>query len=198
MKRIRIQGVAGISPNQNPTVNVVQRPPGIVNPVTIHPSSMRMQRPPQQQQQPSAQPEPYDPIAQVKVILPQLKESLVNLMTVGSKNFAGNRAVDDMQKGLDSSNIPPFNKCLENFYTLCDQLEIQLNLGQQQLSQTLVGIHNTPLMTGSIKSDVKDPQVYANYVNIVENQVRCTKEIHELLANCCRTLSEQQVKYPTG
>ena len=64
------------------------------------------------------------------------------------------------RKGLDGSTIPSFSKCLEHFYSLCDELECQLNLAYQQLSQTLISAQHVPSMASiNMKSDPKSSQV---------------------------------------
>ncbi|XP_078492226.1 mediator of RNA polymerase II transcription subunit 29-like [Ciona intestinalis] len=138
-----------------------------------------------------------DPVHNAKAILPHLKESLVNLMAVASQNFAMSVAVDDMQKIVDASNVPRFDKCLEHFYNLCDQLELQLNLGHHQLSQALASIQHTPLMRNvNLKDDANGPQIYGNYINTVESQLQCAEEIQNLLLNCCKKLQEHQTTHP--
>ena len=65
------------------------------------------------------------------------------------------------RKGVDGSTIPSFSRCLEHFYSLCDQLECQLNLAYQQLSQGLSSAQFVQsLATVNFKSDVKGSQVH--------------------------------------
>merc|ERR550519_1820533 len=88
---------------------------------------------PQQQQNPIPPSESPDPMLRAKVLLPQLKESLVTLMAVASQCFEVNNHVDDIKKVSDVGRRK-FEKCLEYFYSLCDQLELLLNLAYQQLN----------------------------------------------------------------
>uniref|UniRef100_H2YSJ0 Mediator of RNA polymerase II transcription subunit 29 n=2 Tax=Ciona savignyi TaxID=51511 RepID=H2YSJ0_CIOSA len=152
---------------------------------------------PNPQQVAAANAQNKDPVQKAKALLPHLKESLVNLMAVASQNFAVSVAVDDMQKSVDTSSVPRFDKCLEHFFSLCDQLEVQLNLGHHQLSQALVSTQNTPFMRNVVlKENPNGAQLYGSYVNTVESQLHCVKEIHDLLSNCCKKLQEHQTTHP--
>lgn len=148
-----------------------------------------MQQKPQQPAPPNVPPEQTEPIVKVKKLLPLLKEALINLMQVGSQNVAVSIAIDDMQKGVDASTVPSFNKCLEQFYTLCDQLEVQLNLAYQQLSQGLISAQYTPLVASTnFKVDPKGPQLYSGYLTTVEQQMKYAKDLHDLLSSCVKKL----------
>ena len=151
--------------------------------------AMFMPQKPQQSAPPNIQLEQTEPIAKVKNILPLLKEALINLMQVSSQNVAKSISVDDMQKGVDASTVPSFNKCLEQFYTLCDQLELQLNLAYQQLSHGLLSAQYTPLVASTnFRLDPKGTQLYSSYVLNVEQQIRFAKELHEILSTCAKRL----------
>nr|KAF6289977.1 mediator complex subunit 29 [Pipistrellus kuhlii] len=75
----------------------------------------------QQQQQ------DFDPVQRYKMLIPQLKESLQTLMKVAAQNLIQNTNIDNGQKSSDGP-IQRFDKCLEEFYALCDQLELCLYL----------------------------------------------------------------------
>ncbi|XP_048965613.1 mediator of RNA polymerase II transcription subunit 29 isoform X3 [Canis lupus dingo] len=101
---------------------------------------------PQQQPQPPAQlvgpaqsgllqqqQQDFDPVQRYKMLIPQLKESLQTLMKVAAQNLIQNTNIDnghhllllDYRKSSDGP-IQRFDKCLEEFYALCDQLELCL------------------------------------------------------------------------
>ncbi|XP_023364009.1 mediator of RNA polymerase II transcription subunit 29 isoform X2 [Otolemur garnettii] len=91
---------------------------------------------PQQQPQPPAQlvgpaqsgllqQQDFDPVQRYKMLIPQLKESLQTLMKVAAQNLIQNTNIDNGQKSSDGP-IQRFDKCLEEFYALCDQLELCL------------------------------------------------------------------------
>merc|ERR1711894_720109 len=78
------------------------RPSGIPGNIT----TMPLQQPgprqqPVQQANPPPPSESPDPMIRAKALLSQLKESLVNLMSVASQNFAVNVNVDDVKKVTD-------------------------------------------------------------------------------------------------
>ncbi|XP_066204338.1 mediator of RNA polymerase II transcription subunit 29 isoform X2 [Saccopteryx leptura] len=83
----------------------------------------------QQQQQ------DFDPVQRYKMLIPQLKESLQTLMKVAAQNLIQNTNIDNGQKSSDGP-IQRFDKCLEEFYALCDQLELCLPPSQTQYSLT--------------------------------------------------------------
>uniref|UniRef100_A0A9L0K4S4 Mediator of RNA polymerase II transcription subunit 29 n=1 Tax=Equus asinus TaxID=9793 RepID=A0A9L0K4S4_EQUAS len=93
---------------------------------------------PQQQPQPPAQlvgpaqsgllqqqQQDFDPVQRYKMLIPQLKESLQTLMKVAAQNLTQNTNIDNGQKSSDGP-MQRFDKCLEEFYALCDQLELCL------------------------------------------------------------------------
>ncbi|XP_073741492.1 mediator of RNA polymerase II transcription subunit 29 isoform X2 [Callorhinus ursinus] len=110
---------------------------------------------PQQQAQPPAQlvgPAPsgllqqqqqdFDPVQRYKMLIPQLKESLQTLMKVAAQNLIQNTNIDNGQKSSDGP-IQRFDKCLEEFYALCDQLELCLPPNRTPCSRTACPTHST-------------------------------------------------------
>ncbi|XP_075843437.1 mediator of RNA polymerase II transcription subunit 29 isoform X2 [Microtus pennsylvanicus] len=90
----------------------------------------------QQQQQ------DFDPVQRYKMLIPQLKESLQTLMKVAAQNLIQNTNIDNGQKSSDGP-IQRFDKCLEEFYALCDQLELCLPPSQMQCNRTACPILST-------------------------------------------------------
>ncbi|MEQ2190791.1 Mediator of RNA polymerase II transcription subunit 29 [Xenoophorus captivus] len=79
----------------------------------------------QQQQQQLSQQQDFDPVHRFKMLIPQLKESLQNLMKIAALNLAHNTSIDNGIKSSDTS-VQRFDKSLEEFYGLCDQVELCL------------------------------------------------------------------------
>ncbi|MED6240878.1 Mediator of RNA polymerase II transcription subunit 29 [Ataeniobius toweri] len=79
----------------------------------------------QQQQQQLSQQQDFDPVHRFKMLIPQLKESLQNLMKIAALNLAHNTSIDNGIKSSDTS-VQRFDKSLEEFYALCDQVELCL------------------------------------------------------------------------
>ncbi|XP_073651963.1 mediator of RNA polymerase II transcription subunit 29 isoform X2 [Tursiops truncatus] len=90
----------------------------------------------QQQQQ------DFDPVQRYKMLIPQLKESLQTLMKVAAQNLIQNTNIDNGQKSSDGP-IQRFDKCLEEFYALCDQLELCLPPSLTPSSLTACPIRST-------------------------------------------------------
>ncbi|XP_061452890.1 mediator of RNA polymerase II transcription subunit 29 isoform X3 [Rhineura floridana] len=74
----------------------------------------------------AAQAQDFDPVQRFRLLLPQLKESLQNLMKVAAQNFVQNTNIDSGQKSNDGP-VQRVDKSLEEFYALCDQLELCLS-----------------------------------------------------------------------
>ncbi|KAL2763232.1 mediator of RNA polymerase II transcription subunit 29 isoform 2, partial [Daubentonia madagascariensis] len=90
----------------------------------------------QQQQQ------DFDPVQRYKMLIPQLKESLQTLMKVAAQNLIQNTNIDNGQKSSDGP-IQRFDKCLEEFYALCDQLELCLPPSQTRYNLTACPTRST-------------------------------------------------------
>ncbi|KAJ3591401.1 hypothetical protein NHX12_009346 [Muraenolepis orangiensis] len=88
----------------------------------IPPSGMQQATSIQQQ---LGQQQDVDPVQRFKMLIPQLKESLQCLMKIASSNLGHNTAIDN---GIKANDVPAqrFDKSLEEFYALCDQLELCL------------------------------------------------------------------------
>lgn len=155
------------------------------------------QAPPQQDTSGASAPIPVitDPIARVKQLMPQLKECLVNLISVARQNFVANARIDNLDKPLDTSLMPRFDKSLEHFYALCNQIELNLSLANEQISQTLVSMQQTPLITNQMKENSNNMQVYPSYILTVRQQLAYAKEIQNLLLE---RSSKLEASFSTG
>ncbi|XP_052523441.1 mediator of RNA polymerase II transcription subunit 29 isoform X1 [Tympanuchus pallidicinctus] len=81
--------------------------------------------PPLPAQVAAAQAQDFDPVQRFRLLIPQLKESLQTLMKVAAQNLVQNSNIDNGQKSADGA-LQRFDKSLEEFYALCDQLELCL------------------------------------------------------------------------
>ncbi|XP_010612827.1 mediator of RNA polymerase II transcription subunit 29 isoform X1 [Fukomys damarensis] len=163
---------------------------------------------PQQQQQPPAQlvgpaqsgllqqqQQDFDPVQRYKMLIPQLKESLQTLMKVAAQNLIQNTNVDN---GQNSSDVPiqRFDKCLEEFYALCDQLELCLRLAHECLSQSCDSAKHSPtLVPTATKPDAVQPDSlpYPQYLAVIKAQISCAKDIHTALLECANKVTDAQV-----
>lgn len=87
------------------------------------------QPPPQQQQPPPQQAEKIDNISRIKSLIGPLRESLSMTMKTAAQSLQQNNMADiGTNKGVDNAGaVPPrFDKHLEEFYSICDQIESHL------------------------------------------------------------------------
>uniref|UniRef100_A0A0B7A280 Mediator of RNA polymerase II transcription subunit 29 n=1 Tax=Arion vulgaris TaxID=1028688 RepID=A0A0B7A280_9EUPU len=132
-----------------------------------------------------------DPIAKFKSLLPRLKESLVNLFKTGGHLFYQNATQDET--GVQYEHVSgKFEKCLEEFYAICDQIEICLCLAHEIIQQDKDSTRNTPNPVLSQKSDAPQPegQLYSQYLSTVRAQISCAKDIRDLLHECMKNFPE--------
>ena len=88
--------------------------------------------------QPPSNPAPHhlDNIGKIKLSLGPLKESIQSMFKIASVVLQKNSAVDNLKR--DTCDPPKFEKHLEDFYSICDSIELHLvtaaNCIQQQNS----------------------------------------------------------------
>ncbi|KAK3561032.1 hypothetical protein QTP86_025718 [Hemibagrus guttatus] len=193
-----------------------------------------LQQPPQQQQQLNQQ-QDFDPVHRFKMLIPQLKESLQNVMAIASQNFSHNTAIDNgiavrAEKPLsprcwhgvivgcidtsdpqvpwldpetrksNDSTVQRFDKSLEEFYALCDQLELCLRLAHECLSQSIDSAKHSPnLVPTATKPDTVQTESlsYSQYLSMIKSQISCAKDIHNALLECSKKIAgKSQQKGP--
>ncbi|XP_060222527.1 mediator of RNA polymerase II transcription subunit 29 isoform X2 [Meriones unguiculatus] len=144
----------------------------------------------QQQQQ------DFDPVQRYKMLIPQLKESLQTLMKVAAQNLIQNTNIDNGQKSSDGP-IQRFDKCLEEFYALCDQLELCLRLAHECLSQSCDSAKHSPtLVPTATKPDAVQPDSlpYPQYLAVIKAQITCAKDIHTALLDCANKVEARKLQ----
>ncbi|XP_077578294.1 mediator of RNA polymerase II transcription subunit 29 [Stigmatopora nigra] len=146
----------------------------------------------QQQQQQLTQQQDFDPVHRFKMLIPQLKESLQNLMKIAALNFAHNTNIDNGVKSSDTA-VQRFDKSLEEFYALCDQLELCLRLAYECLSQSIDSAKHSPNLvpTAASKPDTvqAESMSYAQYLGMIKSQISCAKDIHNALLECSKKIA---------
>ncbi|XP_076832167.1 mediator of RNA polymerase II transcription subunit 29 isoform X2 [Brachyhypopomus gauderio] len=168
-----------------------QQQPVSLNPqVGAHQAAM-LQQPQQLSQQ------DFDPVHRFKMLIPQLKESLQNVMNIASQNFAHNTAIDNGVKSNDAT-VQRFDKSFEEFYALCDQVELCLRLAHECLSQSIDSAKHSPnLVPTATKPDTVQTESlsYSQYLSMIKSQISCAKDIHNALLECSKKItgkSQQQ------
>uniref|UniRef100_A0A8D0GWD4 Mediator of RNA polymerase II transcription subunit 29 n=1 Tax=Sphenodon punctatus TaxID=8508 RepID=A0A8D0GWD4_SPHPU len=142
-----------------------------------------------------AQVQDFDPVQRYKYLLPQLKESVQNLMKVASQNLLQNTNIDNGQKSNDGA-VQRFDKSLEEFYALCDQLELCLRLAYECLSQSFDSAKHSPnLVPTATKPDTVQAESlpYSQYLNMIKSQISCAKDIHNALLECSNKITGKPV-----
>ncbi|XP_048356036.1 mediator of RNA polymerase II transcription subunit 29 [Sphaerodactylus townsendi] len=173
-------------------------------PTGAPPGQQQQQQPPQAQaaanaaslQAPSglqvaAQAQDFDPVQRFRLLLPQLKESLQNLMKVAAQNFVQNTNIDNGQKSTDGP-VQRVDKTLEEFYALCDQLELCLRLAYECLSQSFDSAKHSPtLVPTATKPDAVQAESlpYTQYLSMIKSQISCAKDIHNALLECSNKIT---------
>ncbi|XP_046364344.1 mediator of RNA polymerase II transcription subunit 29-like [Haliotis cracherodii] len=158
-------------------------------------SHMSQGQPQQQPQppQPPQQPTDVDPVAKFKsLLLPRLKESLATLFKVAGQAFNQNAQQDSGFKPAEGHQ-QKFEKSLEEFYGVCDQVEVSLRLALESQSQVSDSNKFTPQPVLQAKGDTPptEGQLYPNYLATIRSQITCAKEVHDMLHECVRKLSER-------
>ncbi|XP_078389537.1 mediator of RNA polymerase II transcription subunit 29 [Cetorhinus maximus] len=146
---------------------------------------------PQQQQQQAQQQD--DPVAKFKLLIPQLKDSLQNLMRIAALNLSQNTTIDNGQKSNDTA-LQRFDKSLEEFYALCDQVELCLRLAFECLSQSIDSCKHSPnLVPTATKPDTvqTESQSYTQYLSMIKSQISCAKDIHNALLECSKRIASK-------
>ncbi|XP_053123840.1 mediator of RNA polymerase II transcription subunit 29 [Hemicordylus capensis] len=133
----------------------------------------------------------FDPVQRFRYLLPQLKESLQNLMKVAAQNFVQNTNIDSGQKSNDGA-VQRVDKSLEEFYALCDQLELCLRLAYECLSQSFDSAKHSPtLVPTATKPDAVQAESlpYTQYLSMIKSQISCAKDIHNALLECSNKIT---------
>ncbi|XP_018432397.1 PREDICTED: mediator of RNA polymerase II transcription subunit 29 [Nanorana parkeri] len=185
-----------LSQNTDPTtVGIPSLNPGpsIAPPPSIHSTGRNMDITAQQQQQQMGmqqQQQDFDPVQRYRMLIPQLKESLQNLMKIAALNLAQNTNIDNGQKIADVP-VMRFDKSLEEFYALCDQLELCLRLAYECLSQSYDSAKHSPtLVPTATKPDAVQTESlpYTQYLSMIKSQIACAKDIHNALLECSKKI----------
>uniref|UniRef100_UPI00398EA12B mediator of RNA polymerase II transcription subunit 29 n=1 Tax=Pristiophorus japonicus TaxID=55135 RepID=UPI00398EA12B len=144
----------------------------------------------QQQQQAQQQ---DDPVAKFKLLIPQLKDSLQLLMRIAAQNLSQNTTIDNGQKSNDTA-LQRFDKSLEEFYALCDQVELCLRLAFECLSQSIDSAKHSPnLVPTATKPDTVQTESlsYTQYLSMIKSQISCAKDIHNALLECSKRIASK-------
>ncbi|GFR22389.1 mediator of RNA polymerase II transcription subunit 29 [Trichonephila clavata] len=159
--------------------------------------------PPQQQPPPPTQPShvpqqqielKYDNVNRVKTLIFSLKNSFANVMKV-----AGAR-VNHMAAGKTIEEAPSrFDKTLDDFFSICNQIELHLKAIQECTMQLKDSVQYLPPHVTLGKQDAtitpsQDGNLsYTQYTTTVKGQVNFTKSVQDILAEGVRNVAKSEV-----
>lgn len=147
----------------------------------------------QQQQQQQTQ-DKLDNISKVKSLVGPLRESLGIALKTAAHTLHQNSLVDvGSMKGIDQPDHR-FNKHMEEFYSICDQIELHLKTSVECLSQNNSSLRYLPMSVITNRSDTVSTQEgpalsYPQFLMTVRAQVAYARDIHDALMSHARAIS---------
>ncbi|XP_060535476.1 mediator of RNA polymerase II transcription subunit 29 [Cylas formicarius] len=143
-----------------------------------------------QQQQP---PQPLDNISKIKSLIGPLRDTLASTIKTAAQTLSQNSQVDSgSQKAMDMQ-LPRFDKNLEEFYSICDQIELHLKTSLKCLTQAESSNRYLNLPVVSTRNEnlgINDNSLtYPQFLATVGAQVSYTKEIHDTLVAAAQNIS---------
>lgn len=99
-------------------------------------------------------------------------------------------------KGIDSSNQQPprFDKHLEEFYSICDQIELHLKTSIQCMQQSGASQRYMPVHVATTRFEpflpIENGQIsYPQYLATVRTQISYAKDVHDTLICAAQNIS---------
>ncbi|KAK6631679.1 hypothetical protein RUM43_013743 [Polyplax serrata] len=141
--------------------------------------------------------EKLDNISKVKSLIIPLRESLSSTLKTAAQALHQNSLIDaGSTKGVDAV-IPRFDKNLEEFYSICDQIELHLKTASECLTQgsssaRYLQFPVAPTRTEPLGYQDGNSLTYPQYLATVRTQVAYAKEIHDSLAATAQTIAPSE------
>lgn len=137
--------------------------------------------------------EKLDNISKVKSLIGPLRDSLALALKSAAQTLHQNSLIDT-SKGID----PPDQRCnknMEEFYSICDQIELHLRtsiecLGQNSSANKYLQVTVLPLRNENI--GVPDALTYPQYLTTVRTQVQHIRDIYNAVYNASRAISTNE------
>lgn len=115
-------------------------------------------------------------------------------MKIAGQSLHENAMTDDGVKTVETQQQQRFEKNLEEFYSVCDHIEINLRLALENVQQNADSAKYTPFVVNVPGENIQAPEgqtvQYSTYLSTVKNQISCAKEIHDLLMESAKKLSD--------
>ncbi|CAG9112887.1 hypothetical protein JYU34_005243 [Plutella xylostella] len=173
----------------------------VTGPIMQQPSPQQMQQQQMQQQPMPQQPQQdkMDNISKVKTLMGSLRESIPMTLKSAAQVLHQNYNVDSVsQKGIENP-VPRFDKNLEEFFSLCDQMELHLRTAITCIQQAQSAAHYLPLTVIPSRLDAApttqetNPLSYPQYLATVRAQVSYAKAIHDILESAAQNISPPEL-----
>ncbi|KAL1447623.1 hypothetical protein MTO96_028434 [Rhipicephalus appendiculatus] len=154
----------------------------------------------------------FDNVAKVKALVWSLKDALSNLVRVAATNIYHTAAVDNGVECLlnssvyyclageantsDESTPPRLDKALEDFFSICNQIELNLRTIQECALQLRDSHQYLPVPVVATKPDPSNPQdgtlSYSQYINTIRAQVSFAKAVQDVLNEGARRINQPE------
>lgn len=97
-------------------------------------------------------------------------------------------------KGIEGTTQPRFDKHLEEFYSICDQIELHLKTSiqcveQNSASQRYLPVHVATTRVEPLPLIENGPISYPQYLSTVRTQISYAKDIHDTLICAAQNIS---------
>ncbi|KAJ2954762.1 hypothetical protein O0L34_g3065 [Tuta absoluta] len=167
--------------------------------------SMMQQPSPQQMQQGGAgpgtapsmpqqpPPEKMDNISKVKTLMGSFRECVPNTLKSAAQVLHHNYSTDSYSQKGNVDVVPRFDKNLEEFFSLCDQMELHLRTAVTCIQQAQSAAHYLPLTVIPSRLDPTSAQEttlsYPSFLSTVRLQISYAKDIHDTLVAAAQNLA---------
>ncbi|XP_055542462.1 mediator of RNA polymerase II transcription subunit 29 [Wyeomyia smithii] len=148
-----------------------------------------------QQQQQAQQPEKVDNISKVKGLVVPLRDALSTTIKTAAQLLQQNNLNDAGTKGSDiSTNTPRFDKHLEEFYSICDQIELNLKTAKLCMQQGTSSQQYLPIPVAPTQPNPAETNAlsYSQYLDVVKIQIGYAKDIHDTLICAAQNISPSE------
>ncbi|XP_066159119.1 mediator of RNA polymerase II transcription subunit 29-like [Euwallacea fornicatus] len=150
----------------------------------------------QQQQSQQQSPQALDNISKIKSLIGPLRDSLALTIKTAAQTLSQNSQIDSGSQKAPDIQLPRFDKNLEEFYSICDQIELHLKtsvkcLSQAESSNRYLNVPVIPMRSEPMGMN-ENSLTYPQFLATVGAQVTYTKEIHETLLAAAQNISPSE------
>ncbi|XP_075227608.1 mediator complex subunit intersex [Lycorma delicatula] len=170
-----------------------QGPPGMQQVMAQQPGTPQGQQMTQQPQMTQQAQEKLDNISKVKSLITQLRESLAVTLKTAGNTLHQNSLVDVGNMKAVDVPAPRFDKYMEEFYSICDQMELHLKTSIECLNQGASSHRYLPLTVNPTRIEPLPTQdgntlTYPQFLATVRSQVAYAKEVHDMLLSAAQNI----------